>query len=119
MIRTGTEASLPWPRGEGEAEDGSGAGGGFHPYSAAVLIHDSKADGQADAASLIFARGMDPLEEREDLLPIGGFDADAVVGNGKYASAVPLDCADMDTWNLLPAPVFQSIADEFMNNCDK
>src|SRR5271166_1045080 len=54
---------------DGEMKNRPLIGRGLHPNEAAALVHDSLANGEADAGAWNFA-AMQPLEETEDLLAV-------------------------------------------------
>ncbi len=48
-----------------------------------MAFYDSLTDGEAYPRPLIFAFGMEPLENLEDTIIVLGVDPDAIVGYGK------------------------------------
>ena len=66
-------------RGEGEVEGGTGVDSALGPGAPAVAFDDPLDAGQADAGAGKLAGGVESLEGLEQLVRVGGFEANPVV----------------------------------------
>jgi hypothetical protein len=108
------DAPLAWAGGQGEAEGRSSTGNRpLEPNAAAVLLHDTLTDGQANAASGVLFAAVQPLEKTEDSIGILRLDPNAVIGHGEYGPAVAFFGCNMDTTDLLTA-VLYGVADQIL-----
>ena len=83
--------------GQGEPERRAVASSfGFHPHSAPVRFDDPSDQGQADPGAL--GRGVESLEDAENLLVIARIDALAVVADLEARQLSTIRDADLDTW---------------------
>ena len=58
------------------------------PDAAAVLLHDSLTERQADAAAWVAITGVKPLKETKDLLSVLRLNSNAIIDHGEYAPSV-------------------------------
>src|SRR5580698_640746 len=108
--------TLSAAREEGEAEGGSSARRGLlQPDTAAVLLHDTLANRQSNAAARVLITAVQALEESENPLRILRLDSDPIVNHGKYPPAVLLDCSDLDTRSLLAA-ILDGVANQILED---
>src|SRR5438874_2278131 len=71
---------------------------GLRPGLAAVATDDTPHGSEPDAGALELADRVKTLERREQLVLIGGVEADSVVPDVERARAVVLDRTDLDRW---------------------
>src|SRR5438093_6327707 len=71
---------------------------GLRPGLAAVATDDTPHGSEPDAGALELAHRVKTLERREQLLLIGGVEADSVVPDVERARAVVLDRTNLDRW---------------------
>src|SRR5438105_1841535 len=71
---------------------------GLRPGLAAVATDDTPHGSEPDAGALELAHRVKTLERREQLVLIGGVEADSVVPDVERARAVVLDGTDLDRW---------------------
>src|SRR5579875_825761 len=99
---------------DGEAENRSCSGFGFHPNSAMVSLHNPLADGESNAGSGILVSTVQTFEQSKDVLLVLGREADAVVLHRHDPGSGLARGADMNPRGAVPMTVFYGVADEIL-----
>src|SRR6202034_3464302 len=73
---------------QGETERGSGAGRGFQPDPATVILNDLPAHSSSDTSAGIAGAVMQSLEDHEDPVGVLGLDSDPVVADREFPELI-------------------------------
>src|SRR5580658_9968104 len=82
------------------------------PHLAAMTGHDPVHDGQPDAGTFELIRGMQPLEDAEELLRIAHIEARAVVAHVVHRLISLTERPDLDSGRIPAAAEFKRIGEE-------
>src|SRR5579872_2250022 len=102
---------------QGKGERGF-LGGGIQPDTAAEVLDDLAAHGQADAGTRVGAALVEALEQPEDPLRVLAVDADAMIGDGEPPVGTIAGGPDHDPW-FGAAAELDRVAQEVLEHGDQ